>query len=189
MADAGERNEDATPARAPFDDDLRRFTDEARRIDAVESRRRQQWLRRQAEDEGTFHGLLVDLTERQGALAFQTRAGRVVRGRAVTLGADFIAIVGAQDGTALVPLSMVVAVSPEPGTVPSVGDRPETTTATLAATLADLAAERPTVTLHTTASGRVAGTLWSAGQDFGVVRAAAGDTYVPFIAVNDLTWR
>ena len=45
------------------------------------------------------------------------------------------------------------------------------------------------MTLHTTAGGRVAGTLWSVGRDFGVVRAPAGDTYVPFTAVNDLTWR
>jgi len=169
------------------DHDLRNFTDEVRRADAVASRRREMWLRRQAEDEGTFHGLLVDLAERQGTLAFHTPAGRVVRGRPVTLGADFIAISGAPDGTALVPLPMVQAVSPEPGATTSVGDRPETTSATFASTLADLAADRPPVTVHTTAAVRVAGRLWSTGRDFGVVRAPAGDTYVPFSAVNDIT--
>lgn len=170
-----------------IDRDLRRFTDEVRRADAVASRRREMWLRRQSEDEGTFHGLLVDLAERQGSMAFHTRAGRVVRGLAVTLGADFIAISGAPDGTSLVPLSMVMAVSPEPGTTTSVGDRPEKTTATFAGTLADLAAGRPPVTLHTTAAGRAAGRLWSVGRDFGVVRAPVGDTYVPFSAMNDIT--
>lgn len=180
---------DSSDSPASSDRDLRRLTDDARRADAVDSRRRQQWLRRQAEDEGTFHGLLVDLTEREAALALHTRAGRVVRGRPVTLGADFIAVEGAQNGTVVVPLAMLMSVSPEPGVAGSVGDRPETTSATFAATLGDLAAERPHVTLHTTAAGRVAGTLWSVGQDFGVVRSPSGDTYVPFNSVNDLSWR
>jgi hypothetical protein len=173
----------------PSDDDLRRLTDDARRADAVASRRREQWLPRQAEDEGTFHGLLVDLSERQGPLALQTVVGRLLRGSVATLGTDFVALSGAPDGTILVPLTMVTAVSPEPGTAPTVGDRFEATTAAFAAVVADLAGDRPTVTLHTTAGGRVAGTLWSVGRDFGVVRAPAGDTYVPFTAVNDLTWR
>ena len=173
---------------SPSEDELRRLTDDTRRADAIESRRRELWLRRQAEEEGTFHGILVDLAERQGTMAMQTRAGRVVRGRAVTLGADFVALAGAQDGTVLVPLQMVTAVSPEPGTLPSAGDRAETTSTSFANAVADLAADRPTVTVYTHGSGRVTGTLWSVGQDFGVVRAPAGDTYVPFAAVNDLTW-
>lgn len=173
----------------PTERDLRRLTDDARRADAVERRRREQWLRRQAEDEGTYHGLLIDLTERAAVLALHTAAGRVVRGRATALGADFLAVSGAQERTALVPLVNLVAVSPEPGAAPTVGDRPEATSATFASTLSDLVAERPQVTVHTTGASRVAGALWSVGRDFVVVRGLSGDTYVPFAAVNDLSWR
>lgn len=175
---------------SPSDRDLQQLTDEVRRAEAVDSRRREMWLRRQAEEEGTFHGMLVDLTERQGALAVGTVGGALVRGRVITLGVDVVAIGGATGGTTLVPLSVVTAVTPEPGTAPTVGDRPESTTATFAVTVAELAAERPSVTLHTTGAGRVSGTLWTVGRDFLVVRAErAADTYVPFTAVNDLTWR
>jgi hypothetical protein len=175
---------------SPSDRDLQELTDEVRRADAVESRRREMWLRRQAEEEGTFHGMLIDLTERQGAMAVRTVGGPVVRGRVATLGADFVAVTGAGGGTTLVPLSVVTAVSPEPGTTPTVGDRPESTTATFAVTVAELVADRPSVTVHTVGGDRLAGALWTVGQDLLVVRAdPTADTYVPFTAVNDLTWR
>lgn len=173
----------------PSEEHLRAFTDQARRDDAAETRRREQWLRRQAEEDGTFHGLLVDLTERRAALAVHTSAGRVVRGHPVVLGLDFVAIAGPQQGTTLVPLAMVVGVSPEPGSAPSVGDRPEATAATFAGALADLATDRPHVSIHTGPAGSTAGTLWSTGRDFATVRSSSGDLYVPFAAVNDLTWR
>lgn len=173
---------------APTDRDLQELTDDLRRADAVASRRREMWLRRQAEEEGTFHGMLVDLTERQGSLALHTRAGRVLRGPIATLGADFIGIRGARGQTGLVPLSMVTSVGPEPGTAATVGDRAVTTTATFDVTVADLAAERPPALVHTTGAERAAGRLWTVGRDFLVVRSEpVVDRYVPFDAVNDLT--
>lgn len=169
--------------------DLQTFVDEARRSEAAEARRREQWLRRQSEEEGTFHGLLVDLTERATALAVHTRADRVVRGHPVVLGADFLVVEGTNRSTSLVPLHMVVGVTPEPGSPSTLGDRPQTTTGTLARALADLVVDRPQVDLHTSQTRRVSGTLWSLGHDFVTVRSPAGDTYVPLAAVNDLIWR
>ncbi len=173
----------------PTDRDLLQLTDDLRRADAVESRRREMWLRRQAEEEGTFHGMLVDLTERQGSLALHTLAGRVLRGPIATLGADFIGIRGARGQTGLVPLAVVTSISPEPGTAATVGDRAVAGTATLDVTVANLAAERPPALVHTTGTERASGRLWTVGRDFLVVRSdSAVDRYVPFAALNDLTF-
>lgn len=190
MAAAGETTsgDGASTHSAGVDEvEIQTFVDETRRAEAAEARRREEWLRRQSEEEGTFHGLLVDLTERGTLVAVHTRACRVVRGSIVVLGADFL-VVTASRSTSLVPLHAVVGVTPEPGSPTSLGDRPLTTSSTFTGALADLAVDRPRVNVHTSQTEGVSGTLWSLGRDFMAVRSPAGDTYMPFDAVNDLRW-
>lgn len=177
------------PRRAgPLDQALRDLTDEQRRTDAVAARRREQWLRRQSEEEGTFHGVLTDLAERGQLLAVHTRVARVARGALDILGHDFLALRGPAGERTVVPLAVVTSVHPEPGTAATVGDRADHTTATLDVALAALVADRPSVTVHTAAGDRIIGRLWWVGRDVAAVRGTgAAESYVPLAALNDLT--
>jgi hypothetical protein len=180
------------PRAGPLDRALRDLTDDQRRADAVVARRREQWLRRQSEEEGTFHGVLTDLAERGPLLAVRTRSARVARGALCTLGHDFLTLRGPTGERTVVPLGVVTSVHPEPGTATTVGDRAgpaaERTAATLDVILAELAAERPPVTVHTTAGDRITGRLWWVGRDVAAVRGGnTTESYIPLTAVNDLT--
>ena len=172
----------------PLDRALRDLTDEQRRADAVAARRREQWLRRQSEEEGTFHGVLTDLAERGPLLAVHTRSTRVARGALHTLGHDFLALAGPAGERTVVPLAVVTSVHPEPGTAATVGDRADHTSATLDVALAALAGDRPPVTVHTAAGDRISGRLWWVGRDVAAVRGPnATESYIPLAALNDLT--
>jgi hypothetical protein len=176
----------------PLDRALRDLTDDQRRSDAVAARRREQWLRRQSEEEGTFHGVLTDLAERGPLLAVRTRSARVARGSLCTLGHDFLALRGPTGERTVIPLAVVTSVHPEPGTQATVGDRAGHTTqhtvATLDVALAGLAADRPPVTVHTAAGDRITGRLWWVGRDVAAVRVGnSTESYIPLNAVNDLT--
>jgi hypothetical protein len=108
----------------PLDRALRDLTDEQRRADAVAARRREQWLRRQSEEEGTFHGVLTDLAERGPLLAVHTRSTRVARGVA-HLGHDSWPRRPGRERT-VVPLAVVTSVHPGPARRPPSGTGPIT---------------------------------------------------------------
>ncbi|QXC62393.1 hypothetical protein KSP35_06225 [Aquihabitans sp. G128] len=170
-----------------FDDDLRALTDHQRATDAAAERRREAALRAQSGEAGTFAGVLADLGEREQQVAVATVTGRVLRGAIRTLGTDFVGLRGLGGDGALVATGAITAVRPEPGSAPTVGDRPVTLGRTLAGVLADLAPERPYVTLHTWAGDAVAGHLRHAGVDVLELRTDAGATaYVPTAMVSDL---
>nr|MBA3268429.1 hypothetical protein [Acidimicrobiia bacterium] len=57
-------------------DDVERWAAEARARDAADARLRERGLRRQAEDEAVFVGLLVDLAERGVGVLVTTSGGR-----------------------------------------------------------------------------------------------------------------
>ena len=169
------------------DQALRDLTDDQRRSDAAEARRREQWLRRQSEEEGTFHGVLTDLVERRAPVAVHTGAGRVLRGELHTLGLDFVVVAGPGGERTVVPVTALTSVHPEPGTKSTVGDRRGCTTATLDVTLVELASDRPAVSVHTVSAERVMGRLWWVGRDVICIRADAAEHYLPMSSLNDVT--
>ncbi|HEX2578155.1 MAG TPA: hypothetical protein VHK88_17535 [Aquihabitans sp.] len=172
---------------AAFDAALRALTDDERAGAAAAERRREHSLRRQAAESGAFAGVLLDLAERRQRLVIVTVGGRSVRGTIRTLGTDFVGLRSPGAETALVATRAVTSVRTEPGTAPTAGDRVVHLDASLAAVLADLAAERPWCSVHTTAGEAVGGELRGAGVDVIAVRAATGDTtYVPLHAVVDV---
>lgn len=172
---------------SPSDRELQEFTDRARAEEAVAARRLQRALLSQAGEEGTFRGVLVDLAERQVALAVHTTAGRLISGSIRALGSDYLGLVGSKSEHTYVPLRSVTGVRPEPGSPPTVGDRSRGIANSWGAVLVELAAERPMVSLYTIGGDRIPGRLWTAGQDVVAVRMRADATsYVPIDAINDL---
>ena len=86
-------------------DEVERWAAEARARDAADSRVRERWLRRQAEDEAAFAGLLVDLAERGVAVIVTTSGGRHHVGRVEAVGTDFVAMATTGARTTLVSLA------------------------------------------------------------------------------------
>lgn len=167
---------------------LQAVIDRQRRVDAAGERRREYWLTRQAAEEGTLGGILVDLGERGDPVALSTAARRTVHGRVTTVGTDFVGLVGRSGEVVLVPLDAVTTVRIDPGRRPTLGDRSVAAEGLLAVRLQVLTAERPRVVLHTWSGEAINGDLVGAGRDLVVIRGTASTrSYVPVDAINDVT--
>jgi len=103
-------------------DDIERWVAEVRARDAVDARQRERWLRRQAEDEAAFAGLLLGLAERRAAVVVTTVGGRHHVGRVEAVGADFAALSTGGARITLVSLAAVAAVKVAKATGPRQGD-------------------------------------------------------------------
>lgn len=170
-----------------IDDALVRLTDQQRAADAVDARRREQALRQQSAESGSFGGALTDLAERGVDVVVSTVTGRQLRGAITSLGPDHVLLRTSTSQQALVAVAAITAVRSEPGGHGTVGDRETRGRRSLTAVLADMAAERPAVVVHLTGGEAVAGILWSAGQDLLCVRANDRSmTYVAMGAIGDL---
>lgn len=164
--------------------ELRQLTDNQRVSDAAESRRREVWLRRQAAESGTFSGVLRDLGERRALVVVSIGQRHQVRGVIRTIGTDFVSLRTPGVGAYLVMLGAITSVRAEPDTTASIGDRVVQVGATLGAVLAELAAEHPTITVHTSGGDRVEGELRASGLDVVSLRTGGATTYVPLEAVS-----
>jgi hypothetical protein len=164
----------------------------ASRVDAaVEQRRREQLLRRQAEEEATLANLLAGLAERRADVALRTRSGTTHRGTVVGLGVDFTAVV-TEKHVVLVPLAMVDGIRPEQSAAPAAfGDRVPTT-GRLATVLAGLADDGHEVRL-VTASETTSGEIVSVGDDVVTLRPAGAPRdqllYVPAVSLIEVSLR
>lgn len=170
---------------------LERWAAEARVDEAARRRSRERWLLQQAEEEGTFAGVLTDLAERGVRVTVQARSGGTHAGRIGVLGADFVSVRGPAGIDVLLRLDRVVSVRTAPGEPPTVGDRRLDAQLALDEVLVRLAGERARVTLGLDGGARVAGTLRSVGDDLLVVRLDAGEgpagvVYVPLAAVVEV---
>ena len=173
------------------DDELDRFAAEARADEAVRARGRERWLRRQAEEEGAFLGLLVDLAERGVDVVVCTAAGRRHRGPLVGVGRDFVAVAPASGGRVLVPVDGVewVRAAPGEGVTPA-GDRDLDTAHTFVDALEHLAADRARVVLVTkVGTDAVTGDVTAVGRDVVTVRVdgdPGGLVYVRLAALTEV---
>lgn len=153
---------------------LERWAAEARVDEAARRRSRERWLLQQAEEEGTFAGVLADLAERGTQVVVQTRSGGRHVGIVGAVGADFVAVRGARGADALVRVDVIAAVRTQPGERSTAGDRLLDARLTLAEVLARLAGERERVTLVLDGADAVAGTLRSVGADVVTLRLDGG---------------
>lgn len=173
--------------------DLARWTGEERADEAARSRMRERWLRRQAEEDARFAGVLLDLSEAGAGVAVRTTGGRTVHGQVVAVAKDFCVVRHAGMAT-LLAFSAVATVRPEPGS--RAGDaasgRAAPVAATLVEVLAGLAGDRPRVRVVLDGGGgdAVAGELRSVGADVVTLRLDGGadsPLYLPLAAVRELT--
>jgi hypothetical protein len=170
-------------------DGLARWAADARADEAARDRARERWLRRQAEEEGTLAGALLDLAERRAAVLVATAAGRRHRGTVVAVGADFVGLRGGRAAQVLVPLAAVAWVRPLEGDSAAPGDdRPLALEATLVEALDGLAARRPrTLVVPAAASEALTGELVAVGRDVVTLRLDGDGRPLAFVPVASVT--
>ncbi len=172
----------------PTDEDLLDFLDDQRRADAVVQRRQTYWLGRQIDAGAHLAGLLLDLGERGQMVGISTGGGRSPRGEISLLGADFCGLVSPTGALVLVAFTAIETIRPEPGTGSPVGDRIVEQAVDLGSTLAELAPDRPALSVHTNRGETITGRLRTAGPDLLSLIPDHGRSaiYVPMTAVADV---
>lgn len=179
-------------------DGVERWVAEAQVRDAVDARQRERWLRRQAEDEAAFAGLLLDLAERRVAVVATTTGGRRHIGRVEAVGADFAAMTGPGGQITLLALAAVATVgrarAGDPRPPESIGRRSPDTPPTVMVTMADVIGHaverRPRVRLFAGVTGAV-GELRAVGADVVTLYTdsdPAGLAYVRLASVSELSF-
>ena len=155
--------------------------------EAARARARKRWLERQAQEQATLGGVLLDLAERGRPVLVSTAVGRRFNGFIRIVGSDFLFIRQPQLGEALVPFRALTGIRPAPGDPGGSGDRPFTVELTMAETLVELAADRPKIFVIA-GPDEHRGVLHSAGID--VVSVALDGSrsvvHVPASAIDTL---
>ncbi|MEM7142791.1 MAG: hypothetical protein AAF548_17340 [Actinomycetota bacterium] len=145
------------------------------RVDAAAAERaRQRWLERQAAEDATLVGVLLDLAERGRPVVARTSGGRNATGRVAALGADFVVVREERLGDVLVPTRALAMVRPSRGDRSPVGDRPAALAIVMEEALVELAADRPEV-LVSAGGEEIRGDLRSAGRDVLAVELDTGE--------------
>ena len=152
-----------------------RLLDEARADAHAEGRVRERWLRRQATEEATLVGTLVDLAEGGAAVAFGLDGGRRHEGRIVGIGHDVIVLLDRTDHVAI-RLAAITVVRPHPGGAsgPAAGARAAALDLTLIELLARIVDEKPDVAITLGTGEVLSGSLLAVGADVLTVRVAPG---------------
>jgi hypothetical protein len=135
------------------------LADEARATDAVRRRSQARWLRRQATEEATLAGVLVDLSERGDVVSLRSASGRTHRGPVSFVGGDHV-VVGHD---VWVRSAAIVAVR-FTGDV-ATGDRVPVRDTRLVESLAELAPDRPAVVVVAFDGSSIRGELVGVGAD------------------------
>ena len=172
--------------------DLARWTADERAGEAARSRMQERWLRRQAEEEARFGGVLLDLAEAAAGVAIRTTSGRTVHGQIAAVARDFCAVRHAGMATFLA-FAAIATVRPEPGfrAGDAASGRAAPVGAGLGEVLGGLAGDRPRVRVVVDGGGdAVAGELRSVGADVVTLRLdgdAGTPLYLPLTSVREVT--
>ena len=148
--------------------DFTRLVGEVRAEEAVISRVRERHLRAAASAGATLGGVLLDLAEQDAPVDLRTVAGRTVRGRIVMVATDAIVIEDSEGAVSYVPLRAVstVRTTGRHAVDAPAGDRAAPRPVTFAVLVAELAGERPQVTISVVGSpDLLTGELRAAGVD------------------------
>jgi hypothetical protein len=167
---------------------LARWAADARADDAAAARARERWLRRQAEEDATTAGLLVDLAERADPVSLALRGGRECRGVIVAVGTDFCAVRRPNGDDALVPFAALAAVRVD-GTRTAATARRSGVVLRLSDALAALVPERPDILVATEGNEPWRGELRAVGWDLLSMRldgAAPRSLHVPLAAIIEV---
>ena len=143
---------------------LTRWVAEGSADQAARSRARQRWLERQAEEEATLIGSIIDLAERGRAITITTTTGDRHTGTVVAVGSDFAIVRKPRFGDIVIRHDAIALLRPFPGDNTPTGDRPLDINLALADALVELSAERPRVQIAT-GGEELIGELRSAGYN------------------------
>ena len=145
-------------------------------------------MRRQAAEEATLLGLLVDLAERRAGAALRTVAGRTHRGEILGVGADFVAVRAPGGPARLVRLAALTSAEVAPGEGSPGPARPVSPTITIVDVLTALAADRPRVQVAIGAD-LVTAELDVVGADVLILRREdpPGVLYVPLDSASEVS--
>jgi hypothetical protein len=173
-----------------LDERLERFAAEARVDEAARTRSRERWLRRQAEEDSTVAGALVDLRDGAVPVAVHTRGGARHQGVIRAVGVDHLVVADTDGrGEVVVARAALAFVRTSPGEAAVLGDRSPRSAPRLVDVLADLADERTAVRVVTAGGDVVAGVVRAVGQDLVVVwgpDAPPTVAYVPVDAISEV---
>ena len=170
---------------------LARWASAAKADDAADRRVQEQWARAQAEDEATLASVLAGLVERRAPVAVHVRTGSTVRGTAVGLGNDYLALAhGGQ--LSLFPAAAIEWVRPDGGGGPAAFSDRAAPTGSLAGILGHVVEERLAVRVATSTESLV-GELVAVGADVLTLRPSGAPpdqlVYVPIPAVVEVSLR
>lgn len=160
-------------------DDADAWAAEQRADAAIAGRSRSRWLARQAAEEATFAGVLVDLAERGDEVVVRTRAGRSHRGR-LTLVSEALVVIETASARVAVPFDRMGAVRRDgASTEGPTGDRRPIGGPALGTWLAALVGDRPIVALSLDGDSEpLRGELLAVGVDVVTLRLGARATTV-----------
>jgi hypothetical protein len=159
------------------------------RVDeAVQARARTAWLARQASEEATFVGVLVDLAERERPVLIETTTGRSHRGRLRVVGEDFCCVRTPRRVDVLVSYDAVASLRPAPREPGPAGDRLLAPIITLRAALSALAGTEACVVVTASGGTSLRGELRSVGHDVAVLGLDDGRAaYVRLASVAEVS--
>jgi hypothetical protein len=164
-------------------DELRRWAADEETARVTRSRSRARWLRQQAAESATLAGVLMDLAE-HGAVVTVEVGARTHTGRLVAVSTGLCALEEIDDAEHRLALVSLAAITMLVSSVQALGDRVPNLELNLAAALAGLAGDRPTISLELKSGKRVTGVLESAGVDIATLRIDGPTGVVALVAIN-----
>ncbi len=174
-------------------DDIERWVADARADEAAGERVRERWLRRQAEEDASFAGVLLDLAERGLTVTVTGVSGRRHQGRVAAVGADFVALRAESGRLTLLALRSMARVRLAPPARRVSGgarDGMEGSDVTLAEVLAQAVEHRPRLSVHFDADHLI-GQLRAVGADvlsLAVDDQPSGMTYARLASVSEISF-
>ncbi|MGY6500309.1 MAG: hypothetical protein ACXIVQ_05340 [Acidimicrobiales bacterium] len=176
---------------ASADPGLEAWADTLRVDAAAQLRRRERWLARQAADDASLAGVLVDHAENGTTVAVGTVAGSRHVGRAVGAGRELLVLAGPHCRVLIEvgAITTVQAVTGERAPVPDpMGHRSGACDTTLCDVLALAVAGRPDVTLVARSGQLTSGELVAVGRDVVMVRPDDGGAliYAPVSSLSEV---
>ena len=176
------------PSAADDLDRLSAWAAEIRVDEAVDQRRRAAWLHRQAGEESTLSGVLVDLAEHGRSVTVRTSVGHRHRGRLVLVGLDVVGLRSFEGVLLLARLDAITSVRPQPGTPLVTGDERLDATITLRGEMGKLSRDRPRLVVTTSGEEALVGTLMGVGRDVATMAIdAGGKVYVALGSVVEVS--
>jgi hypothetical protein len=155
---------------------------------AAQARARAAWLERQAHEEATLVGVLVDLAERERAVVIDTIPGRRHQGFVRVVGQDFLGVRTQRNVDVLVRYAAIASVQPAPREHGSAGDRVIAPVLSFGEALASLTGNGARVIAHPLGGSALQGELRSVGRDLLALRLDDRRlAYVPLASLGELS--